>query len=111
MPAGVVGLPCGVDPCPSVVGDIHSRKVQSGAAGAQVPQQGHCPSTRLHGQEVHLDTSSIDRKSPGLDAGLEDGTALRTVVLLPWKKSRLSGLDVFRTILSVLKFLDPDSGL
>lgn len=42
---------------------------------------------------------------------MEDRTAGRTVVLLPWKKSRLSGLDVFRTRLSVLKFLDWDSGL
>lgn len=33
------------------------------------------------------------------------------MVLLPWKKTRLSGLDVFRTRISVLKFLDLDSGL
>lgn len=33
------------------------------------------------------------------------------MVLLPWKNSRLSGLDVLKTRLSVLKFLDSDCGL
>lgn len=66
---------------------------------------------RLQGQEVHLNTTQVDRKWTEVPGPGRGWTAGRTVVLLPWKKSRLSGLDVFKTRLSVFQFLDSDSGL